>query len=103
MKKVINRTGKPLTIEQARNFSNCLNRLPNVACIEHRAVYGYATPELAEKANLRAICEAYENYIFLFAGTDSKPFDGFHAYVIAFKGLTPTEFEKLYPDFVVIG
>lgn len=97
MKKIMNRkTGEFLNIDEARALSRKLNG------IEHRAVYGYPTQELAKKANLNAILETYTGYTFAYVGTENLPFEGYKALVIGFKNL-PTDFEKRFPNYVVIG
>ena len=102
MKKIINRqTGNPLTIEEARNLCALLKRL-GVTCVEHRSVYGYPTPAIAEKSNLRAVLETYKGYTFAYAGTEHVSFEGYKVLVIAIKDLPPT-FEKNFPNRIVIG
>lgn len=103
MKKIINRrTGDSLSLEEARRLGLKIKAECSAVYVEHKSVYGYASPELAEKANLRAVCEAYEAYTFAFTGTVYDSFEGFKCCVIALKNL-PSDFEKKYPDFVVIG
>ena len=103
MKKLINRkTGNFLTQEEAIRLCCKLHNMNGVTYIEHKSVYGYATPELAEKANLRAVCETYEGYVFAFTGTVYDAFSGYKVFVVAIQKLPP-RFEELYPDYVVIG
>ena len=103
MKKIINRkTGKLLTIEEAKALCHKLSREIGITYADHKTVSGYPTPELAEKANLRAVCETYEGYIFAYTGTVYDTFEGHKVYVLAIKNL-PSDFEQRYPDFVVIG
>lgn len=102
MKKIINRkTGNPLTIEEARTLQRALINL-GVTCVEHRSVYGYPTPEMAEKANLRAVLETYEGYTFAYTGTENLSLKGYKVLVIGIKDL-PSTFEKTFPNLVVIG
>lgn len=103
MKRIINRrTGKSLTQLEAKAFCNRLSREIGATCVEHKAVSGYPTIELAERANLRSVCEVYEDYIFVYTGTVYDNFEGYKVYVLAIKRL-PSDFEQRYPDFVVIG
>lgn len=103
MKKIINRkTGKFLTQLEAKALCNKLSREIGAICIEHKSVSGYPTPEISEKANLRAVCETYEGYVFAYTGTVYDTFEGYKVYVLAIKNL-PSDFEKRYPDFVIIG
>lgn len=97
MKRIINRkTGSYLTLAEARHLSRKLGG------IEHRAVCGYPTEELAKNANLNAIIETYKNYIFAYTETDYVPFEGYKALVIAFKSL-PENFEQNFPNYVILG
>ena len=97
MKKLINRrTGKELTIDEARALAR------KIEAVEHRAVFGYPTEELAKKATLNSILETYADYIFAYIGTESLPFEGYMALIIACKKL-PDDFEKRFPNYVVIG
>lgn len=103
MKKIIKRkTGSPLTAVEARTLCIKLSREIGITYAEHKAVFGYPTPELAEKANMSAVCETYEGFIFAYTGTLYEPFEGHKVYVIAIKNL-PTDFENHYPDYVIIG
>lgn len=100
---IIRRTGKFLTVEEARAFSQKVkNTFPLVQYTDHRSVYGYATEELAKRANLNAVLEAHEGYTFSFVGTENIPLEGYKVCVIGFKDL-PADFEKKFPDYVVIG
>ena len=102
MKKIYNRkTGNPLSIEEARNLCALLKRL-GVTCVEHRSVYGYPTPAIAEKANLRAVLETYEGYTFAYAGTEYVSFEGYKVLVIGIKDLPPF-FEQHFPNRIVVG
>lgn len=102
MNIIINRrTGAYLSIEEARALCAQLKRA-GVTCIEHRSVYGYPTPQLAEKANLRAVMEAHEGYTFAYAGAENMGFEGYKVLVIGIQKL-PNNFESNYPNFVVIG
>jgi len=102
MKRIINRlTGDYLSIEEARNLCALLKRL-GVTCVEHRSVYGYPTSAIAEKANLRAVCETYQGYTFAYAGTEHIPLEGYKVLVMAIKELPPA-FEKHFPNRVVVG
>lgn len=103
MKKIIKRkTGRTLTQEEALELCRMLRWEIGATFVEHKAVSGYATFELAEKANLREICETYENYIFAYIGTVYDTFEGYKVYVIAIKKL-PNDFEQRYPEYVIIG
>lgn len=103
MKKIINRkTGNFLTREEAKALCDKLSREIGITYAEHKAVYGYATPELAEKANMNAVCEVYEGYIFAYTGTVYDNFEGYKVYVLAIKNL-PSDFEQRYRDYVIIG
>ena len=103
MKSIINRrTGNKLTIEEAIALCGKVKAQTGSPWIDHTSVYGYATPELAEKANLRAVCEAHEGYTFAFIGTDNKGLEGYKVRAIGIHKL-PSDFEKRFPDFVVIG
>ena len=103
MKKIINRkSGNLLTIDEAKALCNKLSREIGITYADHKAVSGYPTPELAQKANLRAVCETYEGYIFAYTGTIYDAFEGYKVYVLAIKNL-PSDFEQRYPNFVVIG
>ncbi len=103
MKKIINRnTGKYLTTLEARTLCLKLAREIGITYAEHKAVYGYSSPTLAEKANMKAVCEVYEGYIFAYTGTIYDTFEGHKVYVLAIKNL-PSDFEQRYPDYVIIG
>lgn len=103
MKKIMKRkTGRFLTIEEAKSLCRELKVHVGATCVEHKSVYGYTTPELAEKANLRAVCETYNGYTFAYIGTVNEPFEGYRVFVIAIKRL-PSDFEHRFPDYVVIG
>ena len=103
MKKIINRKdGKELTISEAKALCCNLKAMTGAFYTEHKSVHGYPTPELAKKANLCPVIEAYEGYTFAFIGTVYDSFEGYKVFVVAIKNL-PSDFEKLYPDYVVIG
>lgn len=103
MKKIINRkTGSFLSKEDAQTLCARVKAQTGCVYVEHTSVYGYPTAEMAEKANLVAVCEAYEGYTFAFTGTINKPFEGYKVHVIGIKDL-PVNFEQLYPEYVVIG
>ena len=103
MKKIINRkTGKFLTRYEAKALCDKLSREIGITYAEHKAVSGYVTPELAEKANMKAVCEVYERYIFAYTGTVYDNFEGYKVYVLAIKNL-PADFEQRYRDYVIIG
>lgn len=103
MKKIINRrTGSFLTRSEAIELCCKLKREIGITFIEHKSVYGYSTPNLAVRANMRAVCESYEGYVFAYTGTVYDSFEGHKVCVVAIQKL-PSDFEKLYPDYVVIG
>lgn len=103
MKKIINRkTGKDLTVEEAIALCTNVRLLTNSTWIDHTSVYGYPTAELAKKANLTAIVEAHEGYTFAFLDAEHKPLEGYKVRAIAIQKL-PSDFEKSFPNFVVIG
>lgn len=102
-KKIISRrTGSILNKEDAIRLCYKLRQNYGIEFIEHKSVYGYPTPDMAEKANLQAVMETYEGYTFAFAGTEYGGFEGYKVYVVAIKQL-PLNFETLCPDYVVIG
>lgn len=101
MKRILKRrNGMLLTLDEARQLARQLKG--TVPTVEHRAVSGYPHPETAEKANLPAILETYNNYVIAFAGSEYVTFDGYKAIVIAFKSL-PSDFETKFHNFVVLG
>lgn len=104
MKTIINRkTGLPISISEAKSLCQQLKvDINTITTIEHKSVCGYPTPELAMKANLRAICEAYEGYIFAYVGTVNDTFEGYKVFVIGIQKL-PADFEIRYPNYVIIG
>ena len=103
MKKIANRkSGKFLTKEEALSLCSRLKRETGAVYVEHKSVFGYATEELARKANLRAVCETYAGYTFAFADAVRFSFEGYKVYVLAIQKLPP-DFEKSYTDYVVIG
>lgn len=103
MKRIINRkTGEFLTKEEALCLCSRLKWETGAVYVEHKSVFGYATEELAKKANLRAVCETYQGYTFAFADAVRFSFEGYKVYVLAIQKL-PDDFEKRYPDYVVIG
>lgn len=103
MKKIANRkSGKFLTKEEALSLCSRLKRETGATYVEHTSVYGYPTAEMAEKANLAAVCETYTGYTFAFAGAINRGLEGYKVRVICIKDL-PANFEQLFPDYVVIG
>ena len=103
MKKIFNnRTGYFLTIDEALTLCARLKRQTGAVYVDHISVYGYPTAEMAEKANLNAVCDTYEGYTFAFTGTINKPLEGYKVRVIGIKDIPP-QFEQLFPDYVVIG
>ena len=102
MKKIINREGTLLTADEALMLCASLNRQTGAIYVDHMSVYGYPTASMAERATLDAACEMYTGYTFAFAGTSNKPFEGYKVRVIAIKDL-PSNFQELFPNYVVIG
>lgn len=103
MKKIINRkTGNTLSTEEALALCKQVKTKTGAPYIEHTSVYGYATADIAEKANLRAIIEAHDGYIFAFIGAVNKGFEGYKVCAIATK-IPPCDFEAHFPDYVVLG
>ena len=102
IKNIVHRkTGAYLSKEEARALYSKLKCI-GCTCVERRAVYGYTSHELAEKASLPALIEAHTGYVFAYTGADYVPFEGYKALVIAIQKLPP-DFEAKFRDFVVIG
>lgn len=69
MKRIIKRrNGEALRLDEARQLARQLKG--TVSTVEHRAVCGYPTAELAKKANLTPILETYTGYTFAYVGTE---------------------------------
>lgn len=101
MKRIIKRrNGEALRLDEARQLARQLKG--TVSTVEHRAVCGYPTAELAKKANLTPILETYTGYTFAYVGTEYLLFEGYKAIVIAFKDL-PQDFEIKFHNFVILG
>ena len=102
MKKIMNRkTGLYLTLNEAKFLCSQLE-LFSVSCTEYKSTFGYATETIAEKVALTELCEAYDKYIFAFAGTVYEVFEGYRAVIIIIKNLMP-DFEDRFRNYVVIG
>ena len=102
MKKIMNRSGKFLTKEEALILCSRLKRELGIKYVEHKSVFGYATKELAVGATLRSACESLEGHTFAFADAVSFPWEGYKVYILAIPKL-PDDFERRYPDYVVIS
>ena len=103
MKQIVNRkTGKKLTVEEAQTLCQKLKVITGTTYLEHTSVTEYSTAEMAEKANMVSIFEAY-GYSFAFTGSINNHPEGYRAHVIAIKDLPVAEFEKLFPEYIVIG
>ena len=101
-KKIISRiTGNQLTSEEALTLCARVKRETGAVYVENVSTYGYSTPELAKEATLEDSIKLYTGYTFAFAGAIKRS-DGYRACVIAIKDI-PVNFEKLFPDYVVIG
>ena len=102
MKTIINRkTGNKLTADEALTLCARIKRETGAVYVENVSTYGYPTPELAKEATLEDAIKLYTGYTFAFAGAIKRS-DGYRACVIAIKNI-PVNFEKLFPDYIVIG
>ena len=102
MKQLILISGRSLTLYEARALVRNVKRIwPSVQSDDHRAPHGYASAFLAEKANLRAIIEAHEGYITLFAGSEACGFEGYKALYVGFKSL-PENFQDYFPNYMIV-
>lgn len=102
MKNIINRkTGNKLSADEALTLCARVKRETGAVYVENVSTYGYPTPELAKEATLEDAIKLYTGYTFAFAGAVKRS-DGYRACVIAIKDL-PEKFDKLFPDYVVIG
>lgn len=103
MKKIVKRfDGKELTVEEALALCKKVEAKTGATYVEHTSVYGYPTADMAIKANFAAVCETYSSYVFAFAGTINKPFEGYKVHVIAIK-IHPSDLENHFQDYVVLG
>jgi len=103
MKRVVHRrTGGYLSLEAAIALAKEIETKHGKRFIDHTSVYGYPTPELAEKATLRPIVESHKEFVFAYIGAVSKGFEGYVVRAICFK-ISTRDFEDFFPNYVIIG
>ena len=105
MKQIKTRTGKELSLDEAKALAKRIKRDFSEAQIDdHRSVCGYPREDSrGVRLSLVNIAESRSNHIFLFYGAEYVTFEGFKAHTISVVNLSKEQFEKKFPNYVVMG